>query len=90
LFQETIAAAQRENLLRRSDASRAIVDTTIMEKAIAFPTDARLYQKARRTLVREAKREEVLPWQSLRAFGEDGVHASQPVRSCTPRQACTA
>src|SRR3990170_2733658 len=39
LFKETIAAAQRENLLRRSDVSRAIVDTTVQEKAIAFPTD---------------------------------------------------
>ena len=32
------------------------VDTTVQEKAIAFPTDARLYQKARLVLVREAKR----------------------------------
>ena len=28
-----------------------IVDTTVMEKAIAHPTDARLYQKARQRLV---------------------------------------
>jgi IS5 family transposase len=32
------------------------VDTTVQEKAIAFPTDARLYHKARGTLVRAAKR----------------------------------
>src|SRR3990172_4263547 len=57
LLKETIAAAQRGNLLRRSDVSRAIVDTTVQEKAIAFPTDARLYHKARRTLVRAAMRE---------------------------------
>lgn len=56
LFKETLAAAQRENLLRRTDVSRAIVDTTVMEKAIAFPTDARLYHKARRTLVRAVSR----------------------------------
>jgi hypothetical protein len=31
------------------------VDTTVQEKAIAFPTDARLYHKARRALVRVAK-----------------------------------
>ena len=55
LLKETIAAAQRGNLLRQSDVSRAIVDTTVQEKAIAFPTDARLYHKARRTLVRAAK-----------------------------------
>ena len=32
------------------------VDTTVQEKAIAFPTDARLYHKARGALVRAAKR----------------------------------
>ncbi len=32
------------------------VDTTVQEKAIAFPTDARLYHKARAALVRNAKR----------------------------------
>ena len=40
-----------------SAASLAVVnvDTTVQEKAIAFPTDARLYHKARGTLVRMAK-----------------------------------
>lgn len=32
------------------------VDTTVQEKAISFPTDARLYHKARGALVRAAKR----------------------------------
>ena len=32
------------------------VDTTVQEKAISFPTDARLYHKARGALVRTAKR----------------------------------
>lgn len=41
-----------------SAASLAIVnvDTTVQEKAISFPTDARLYHKARGALVRAAKR----------------------------------
>jgi len=34
---------------------RVNVDTTVQEKAIAFPTDARLYHKARRILVKLAK-----------------------------------
>jgi IS5 family transposase len=32
------------------------VDTTVQDKAVAFPTDARLYHKARATLVRQAKK----------------------------------
>ena len=31
------------------------VDTTVQDKAVAFPTDARLYHKARAALVREAR-----------------------------------
>ena len=41
-----------------SAASLAIVnvDTTVQEMAVAFPTDARLYHKARGALVSAAKR----------------------------------
>ena len=45
------AIAFRPRVLR--DVSK--VDTTVQEKAIAFPTDARLYHKARRALVRAAR-----------------------------------
>jgi IS5 family transposase len=56
LLQETVAAAKRAGQLKRVDVERVNVDTTVQEKAIAHPTDARLYHKARRRLVREAKR----------------------------------
>jgi IS5 family transposase len=39
-----------------SSLSVVNVDTTVQEKAIAFPTDARLYHKARGALVRAAQR----------------------------------
>lgn len=39
-----------------SSLSIVNVDTTVQEKAVAFPTDARLYHKARAALVRTAKR----------------------------------
>ena len=56
LLKETIETAKRGKLLKRVDVDRVNVDTTVQEKAIAFPTDARLYHKARRRLVKEAKR----------------------------------
>ena len=56
LLRETIAAAQRQAALKPNELRRVNVDTTVQEKAIAFPTDARLYQKARLVLVREARR----------------------------------
>jgi IS5 family transposase len=55
LLQETLEAAKRAKLLHAQELKQVNVDTTVQEKAIAFPTDARLYHKARKALVRAAK-----------------------------------
>lgn len=55
LLKETVDTAKREQVLKRGEIDRVNVDTTVQEKAIAFPTDARLYHKARRALVRLAR-----------------------------------
>ena len=55
LFRETLEAAQRAQALKPAEINCVNVDTTVQEKAIAFPTDARLYHKARRVLVRLAR-----------------------------------
>ena len=55
LLQESFAAAQRQAALSPTELRRVNVDTTVQEKAIAFPTDARLYHKARCALVRVAQ-----------------------------------
>jgi IS5 family transposase len=54
LLKETLATALREKYLKPSDASKIIIDTTVQEKAIAHPTDARLYLKAIHRLVKLA------------------------------------
>jgi len=46
------------------------VDTTVQEKAIAFPTDARLYHKARRALVRLAQKAGIRLRQSYERVGK--------------------
>jgi IS5 family transposase len=56
LLKETVATARRAEVLPEREPERVNVDTTVQEKAIAFPTDARLYEKARRALVRAALR----------------------------------
>ncbi len=81
LLQETIAAAQRQQALKPTEIRRVNVDTTVQEKAIAFPTDARLYHKARCVLVREAKRAGIDLRQSYvrvgkRALQKQGRYAS--------------
>lgn len=55
LLKGSLAAAQREAVLPPAESKRVNVDTTVQEKAIAFPTDARLYHKARQALVRVAR-----------------------------------
>ena len=41
LLKETIAVAKRGKLLKRGELKTVVVDTTVQEKAIAFPTDIR-------------------------------------------------
>ena len=55
LLKESLAAAQREAVLTLAEVRTVNVDTTVQEKAITFPTDARLYHKARHALVRLAR-----------------------------------
>jgi len=57
LLKETFETAKRKRFLKASHVKRVNMDTTVQEKAVAFPTDARLYHKMRRALVRVAKRE---------------------------------
>lgn len=51
LLTKTIEAGRKSGIVDEDSLSRVAVDTTVMEKNIAHPTDARLYEKARRQLV---------------------------------------
>jgi len=55
LFKETIDTAKREKLLKARHFERLNVDTTVQEKAIAFPTDAGLRYKMLMKLVRASR-----------------------------------
>jgi IS5 family transposase len=59
LLQESLAVAHRTGALAGKDLERVAVDTTVQEKAIAHPTDARLTYRAIEKLVDLAKREGV-------------------------------
>ena len=56
LLSETFRVALRSKYVKPSDLRSVIVDTTVQEKAVAFPTDSRLYYKATRALVKLAKK----------------------------------
>src|ERR1700730_17632489 len=59
LLQESLSVAHRTGAIETKDLERVIVDTTVQEKAIAHPTDARLTHRAIEKLVGLAKREGV-------------------------------
>jgi IS5 family transposase len=56
LLEETIRAGLKMKVVSPRAMQTVVVDTTVQEKAVAFPTDARLYHKARLSLVRMASR----------------------------------
>jgi len=51
LLTKTIEAGRASGVVDDDSLSRVSVDTTVMEKNIAYPTDARLYEKARAKIV---------------------------------------
>lgn len=55
LLMASIEAARRGGVIRKASVDRVIVDTTVMPKAIAHPTDSRLLDKSRQHLVQAAK-----------------------------------
>ena len=70
LLKATVATAQALGALPPADLKQVNVDTTVQEKAIAFPTDARLYHKMRKALVRYAEQHGIRLRQNYRRVGE--------------------
>ena len=56
----TVEVAVETGTVKESSFERITVDTTVQPKAIAHPTDSRLYLKALQTMVRQAKRHSIV------------------------------
>ena len=55
LLTGTIEAARRGKVVKKQSFDKIIIDTTVMEKAVAYPTDSRLLERGRQHLVKLAK-----------------------------------
>jgi IS5 family transposase len=73
LFKQVLRTAMGQQALRKNELKRVTVDTTAQPKAIAFPTDAKLYEKARRSLVRVAKDYAIKLRQSYARLGKQAL-----------------
>jgi IS5 family transposase len=59
MLKETIEAGLTLKAVKASQLKRVNVDTTVQEKEVRFPTDARLYDRARERLVKAAKKRDI-------------------------------
>jgi len=77
LLSQTIKTAKRQKYLKRTQCQKVNVDTTVQTKAIRFPTDARLYDRMRETLVKTAKDENINLRQSYTRVGKKALRRQQ-------------
>jgi IS5 family transposase len=59
LLKETIATGLILKAVKSNQLKRVNIDTTVQEKEVRFPTDARLYDRARQRLVTAAKERDI-------------------------------
>ena len=70
LLQESLSVAAKTGAIKPEDLNRIIVDTTVQPKNVMFPTDARLLNRARESLVRLAQKHGVKLRQSYARVGK--------------------
>ena len=70
LLEQTIRAGVQMKAIKKSQLERVNVDTTVQEKHVRFPTDSRLYDRARERLVKAAQAEKLNLRQSYKRVGK--------------------
>jgi IS5 family transposase len=73
----TLVAGLATKTVAKSSLAVVNVDTTVQDKAVTFPTDARLLHKARIALVRLAQRQGIALRQSYECIGRAAFVRSQ-------------
>jgi len=70
MLAETIRTGLRGGLVKPSDLERVNVDTTVQEKNVRFPTDARLLDRSRERLVKRARAQGIVLRQTYVRVGK--------------------
>lgn len=73
LLKELIEVAIREEVIEEKDLKKVIVDTTVQEKAISYPTDSKLQHRARLLLLKQAKKFGIKLRQSYLRLGKQAL-----------------
>ena len=77
LIQESLAVATRTGAAKPADFAKGIFDTTVLPKAVAVATDAKLMHRERERLVKLAKTTGVVLRQSYARVGKHALIAHQ-------------
>jgi IS5 family transposase len=92
MLKETIETAVRMKAITPTQIKRVNVDTTVQTKAVRYPTDARLYNRARERLVKVARERGIPIKQSYERVGPRLVMAQSRythARQMNRARACT-
>jgi len=73
LLKETIELGKRSKQIKANHGKRVNVDTTVQEKAISYPTDAKLYHHMREKLVKSAQEQGVELRQSYKRLSKQSL-----------------
>ena len=73
LFAESIQAGLKSQTVKARDFKRVTVDTTVQEKAVAFPTDSKLLNRSRQRLVKLCQRNNIKLRQTYARKGPQAV-----------------
>lgn len=77
LLSELLAVAMESGFLKPKDLHHVTVDTTVQEKNISFPTDAKLLHKARERLVIDSKKRGIELRQTYTRIGKRSLIKTQ-------------
>ena len=74
LLQEILSTAVRLGFIKLAEFKKVNIDTTVQEKNVRFPTDARLYDRLREKLVKEARNMQIELRQSYEVVSRKALH----------------
>lgn len=79
MLEESLKTGLREGFIKKTELNRVNVDSTVQEKAVRYPTDARLYDRMRERLVKSARKMEL---NCARLTSESAKSIAQSERIC--------
>ena len=88
LLAETIRIALKDKQVTSQQLHKVTVDTTVQEKAIVFPTDARPYIKMLLRLVNLSKKCGIQLRQTLYSQSSTIIETARPIRQCGKKINC--